>query len=474
MKTQVILKQCVYQNRSFMSCQFAPNADIERSLVNDMLAFKPPGESVYLIDYTSSNYTFLFELLEGVAEIDTRYFNEAKNLRSKGLYALGAKSETGSLLSFKSSILMLPVHYQLKPYIWLKCSSKALFFDIKNQGLYDVLSDENQLLVHFEVDRIKEVVRALYRSVFFKRSADLILKDVDLIKFFMDQQNIHLGLPCPPKEYLSAMLMEGKSMNTISTYYNLMLRFIVYYKRMGNENIDVLTADQLRDYHLSMHQEEQCSFSKVNQSINAVKYYYAKVLKRDLIDISIQRPAKQKQLPKVIPKDELQSILNSVGNSKHKCMLFLLYSSGLRIGELLNLQLTDINRAEMQLIVRAGKGRKDRHVILSMKALQLIETYYKSYKPTLWLFEGQYGGRYSATSISNIFKKAQKKARVAGKYTPHCLRHSFATHLLDQGIDLRYIQVLLGHSSSKTTEIYTHVSNRDLSKITSPGDLLEL
>ncbi|WP_083634659.1 tyrosine-type recombinase/integrase [Saccharicrinis aurantiacus] len=474
MKTQVIIKQCVYQNRSFISCQFAPNQDIERSLKVDMLAFKPPGQEVYLIDYTPSNYTFLFELLEGIADVDTRFFNEAKNLRTSGLYSLGAKNEAECMLSFKASVLMLPVHYQLKPYIWLKCSTKSLFFDIKNQGLYDVLSDENQLLLHFDVVRIKQVVRALYQSVFFKRSTDLILKDIDLIKFFMDQQNIHLGLPCPPKEYLSAMLMEGKSMNTISTYYNLMLRFIVYNKRKGITNIDDLTVDQLRDYHLRMHQEEQCSFSKVNQSINAVKYYYAKILKRESIDLSIQRPAKQKQLPKVIPKVELQNILNCVDNSKHKCMLFLLYSSGLRIGELLNLKLTDIKRSEMQIIIKAGKGRKDRNVILSKKALSLLETYYMSYKPKLWLFEGQYGGRYSVTSVSNVFKKAQKKAGVVGRYTPHCLRHSFATHLLDEGIDLRYIQVLLGHSSSKTTEIYTHVSNRDLSKIKSPGDLLEL
>ena len=149
-----------------------------------------------------------------------------------------------------------------------------------------------------------------------------------------------------------------------------------------------------------------------------------------------------------------------------------LYSGGLRRSELINLKIADIDSKRMLIRITQSKGNKDRHTLLSEKLLILLRDYYKYHKPKYWLFEGQGGGQYSATSIANILRKALKKAQVEKNATPHTLRHSFATHLLEQGINLRYIQELLGHSSIKTTEIYTHVSSKQLSKIKNPLDNL--
>ena len=149
-----------------------------------------------------------------------------------------------------------------------------------------------------------------------------------------------------------------------------------------------------------------------------------------------------------------------------------LYSGGLRRSELINLKITDIDSKRMLIRITQSKGNKDRHTLLSEKLLKLLRDYYKFYKPAFWLYEGRGGGQYSATSIANIFRKALRKAKIRKHATPHTLRHSFATHLLEQGINLRYIQEILGHSSISTTEIYTHVSSKQLTKIQNPLDNL--
>ncbi len=179
-------------------------------------------------------------------------------------------------------------------------------------------------------------------------------------------------------------------------------------------------------------------------------------------------------MPKVLTEKEVSAILSAVHNIKHKAMLLMVYSSGLRAGELINLRINDIDGEQMRVFVRGGKGKKDRVTILSKKALETLREYFKKFRPKEYLFEGQFGGKYSDSSLRRVFVTALKKAGISKKVTLHSLRHSFATHLLETGVDMRYIQMLLGHSSSKTTEIYTHITHKGWQKIESPLDKLKL
>ncbi|WP_239023016.1 tyrosine-type recombinase/integrase [Pontibacter mangrovi] len=175
----------------------------------------------------------------------------------------------------------------------------------------------------------------------------------------------------------------------------------------------------------------------------------------------------------MLSKQNLGKILSATDNLKHRYMLQLLYAGGLRIGEVINLKLTDVQSDRNLLFIRGGKGKQDCTTLLSQKLLESLRAYYRQYRPKVWLFEGQAGGQYTVESIRSVFRSSKEKAGVKAPATPHTLRHSFATHLLEQGTDLRYIQVLLGHRSSKTTEIYTHITSHALDKIVSPLDNLE-
>ena len=186
------------------------------------------------------------------------------------------------------------------------------------------------------------------------------------------------------------------------------------------------------------------------------------------------RPKKPKKLPQVLTEGEVISLLNAVTNLKHKCILLLIYSAGLRIGELTRLKLNDIQPQHNRIFVYGGKGKKDRYTILSKKAFEQLKVYFELYEPVEWVFEGQQGGPYSVRSIQQVFSRAKKQSGINSYATVHTLRHSFATHLLEKGVGLRYIQQLLGHESSKTTEIYTHITNKGMNNIISPLDNLDI
>jgi len=218
--------------------------------------------------------------------------------------------------------------------------------------------------------------------------------------------------------------------------------------------------------------EKGCSGSYLNQMINAIKFYYEVVLKMPNRFYSIQRPFKQEKLPKVISPQEVKKIINATGNVKHKCILSLLYSAGLRRQELLDLEISDIDSDRMLITVRNGKGGKDRVTLLSDKVLKDLRIYFKEWRPQRYLFEGKPGVKYGRSSVGKIIQRAALKAKIGKKVTLHTLRHSFATHLLENGTGLRQIQSLLGHNSSKTTEIYTKVSVQHIKSIRSPFDSL--
>lgn len=273
----------------------------------------------------------------------------------------------------------------------------------------------------------------------------------------------------PPKGYLEKLIRKRYSQNTIKTYLSYMRSFV---EEFDGRNLESITTREINAYILKLIRTKGISSSQQNQRISAIKFYYEQVLGRKKAYYHLSRPKKEKGLPTILTVEEVEQILKHCKNLKHKCILMTIYSGDLRRSELINLKISDFDSKQMLIRISNSKGNKDRHTLLSQILLFLLRDYYRFYKPEYWLFEGQGGGQYSATSIENILSKALKQANITKHATPHTLRHSFATHLLEQGISLRYIQEILGHSSSKTTEIYTHVRSKHLTKIMNPLDKL--
>lgn len=261
------------------------------------------------------------------------------------------------------------------------------------------------------------------------------------------------------------------SENTIDTYLDALKTFLKYYHK---KTITDISNDDVIEFNNEYILANKLSSSYQNQVVNAIKLFFKTMQNTSLNAELIHRPKTSSLLPKVISENEVAKIINALDNIKHKCMLSLIYSAGLRRSELLGMRINDIDKERMIVHINQAKGKKDRIVPLSETILLLLNYYYKEYNPKDYLFEGQDGNQYSERSLALVLKKACNLAGIQKKVNLHMLRHSYATHLLENGTDLRYIQELLGHKSSKTTEIYTHVSRRAISKIMSPLDKLSI
>jgi integrase/recombinase XerD len=267
--------------------------------------------------------------------------------------------------------------------------------------------------------------------------------------------------------FIQYLTSKRYSENTVRTYTDALVVFMKFLNKSAEEitNEDVITFNN--DYIIKY----KYSASYQNQVINGIKLFFKIVRDKLIIEDLVQRPRPEKKLPNVLSKEEVKSILGALSNVKHVSMLSLLYSCGLRCGELIQLKPEHIDSKRNILIVKQSKGKKDRIVPLSPKILDMLRHYYLQYKPQTYLFEGiTPGTTYDSRSLQQVLKRALHFAKITKPATLHWLRHSYATHLLEAGTDLRFIQEILGHSSSKTTEIYTHVSTRHLQAIKSPFD----
>jgi integrase/recombinase XerD len=264
------------------------------------------------------------------------------------------------------------------------------------------------------------------------------------------------------------LLSKRYSPSTIKTYSEALKSFLIFFREkpigeITNEDVIVYNNEYILKYKLSS--------SYQNQIVNAIKLFFQTIRDTKMIVDKIHRPKRSKVLPNVLSKEEIKLILNAHSNIKHKMMLSLIYSCGLRCGELLALKPVHIDSNRNIVLLKNAKGKKDRITPLSPIILEMLRNYYNGYKPKTWLFEGQIiGEQYSEQSLQSVLKQALQKVGITKPVTLHWLRHSYATHLLESGTDLRYIQELLGHSSSKTTEIYTHVSTKSIQQIKSPFD----
>ncbi|CAA0159366.1 Putative integrase/recombinase [Tenacibaculum maritimum] len=258
------------------------------------------------------------------------------------------------------------------------------------------------------------------------------------------------------------------SQNTVNTYGEVTTFFIRYCLLKNTTDYSVRLIESF-NYDFIVREKKSISYQ--NQCINGIKKYleYKGI---EIDTLNLQRPKKEKRLPMVLSLEEVKQLLDATHNLKHKTLLSLIYSAGLRIGEAINLKISDIDNKRMLIHIKGAKGKKDRYTLLSPSFLELLRAYYKTYKPKKYLFEGQVKEQYSSTSAQKILKNAANKIGLKKTITLHTLRHSFATHLLENGTDIRYIQELLGHNSPKTTMIYTHVTETSIRKIKNPFDNL--
>ncbi len=264
--------------------------------------------------------------------------------------------------------------------------------------------------------------------------------------------------------------LKGKrySESTLQTYTFFVADFINFHTKKA---LDELTNRDVELFIESVFIERNYSVSSQRQFVSALKLFIQFCPQTKINDLVLERPKRSRKLPSVLSQEEVLSIIQSTQNLKHKAIIALIYSCGLRISELINLKLADFHIERKQLIVKNGKGRKDRYVSLADSFLPLLTNYYHSYKPKIYFVEGQNEGKYSAESVRQFLRKSCLNANIKKNVTPHTLRHSYATHLLENGVDIRYIQSLLGHAKPETTMIYTHVKRKDLMNIQNPLDI---
>ena len=266
------------------------------------------------------------------------------------------------------------------------------------------------------------------------------------------------------------LIIRQYSINTQKAYINALQLFG---RHFGQQNLTQLSQIDIEEYLLYLSEQRNYSFSGLNLMVNAIKFLFEKVWNLPKTTYHLPRPRKTHTLPKVLDEEDIKNIFSRVENPKHRLILYMAYSSGLRVSEVVRIRLTDIHRKSMQIRIEQSKGRKDRMVVLSKKVLALMEEYYRQCKPKEYLFEGQFGGPYSIRSAQMIFKRFKQLAKVNIKGGIHLLRHSFATHLLEQGADIRLVQQQLGHNSVKTTQIYTHVTEKRNQNLKSPFDNMD-
>ncbi|MCL4483425.1 MAG: site-specific integrase [Bacteroidetes bacterium] len=322
------------------------------------------------------------------------------------------------------------------------------FKQIFGKDYYLHATSQNATLILGEVKKRREGTGRKYNTVLFTRPDPEREKKIELFRAWM--------------------ISKRYSSSTVKVYCESLQLFFRFFKE---KRIEAIENADLVDFNNRYILANGYSGTLQNQVVNALKLFYSRMEGVQLQVDQLERPRRSHPLPNVLSKEEVAAILQAPTNIKHRAMLSLIYACGLRRSELLNLKLQDVDSKRGLLIIRQAKGNKDRIAPISHKVIEMLRDYYKCYKPRKWLFEGQNTNeQYSEASLAKVLKMSCKKALITKPVTLHWLRHSYATHLLESGTDLRYIQELLGHKSSKTTEIYTHVSTKSLQNIKSPFD----
>jgi integrase/recombinase XerD len=471
-KPLVYVKELEFDTKRVFTYSFRKDKELFRRMLafpqiryikNEKILISPANE--YILEYLELNAQGQFRLVRsGLYEREVRKALQNKEIKNKAFcipkHSLAHRAELKRIEYMGNEYFMLSTDHVL--------AAKSVLLEIQGveyQRKYAAFffpKSEKFLLKVVEACKGKLLI-TLHQSIELK---SLYVRSRLWTQVYADDMQIE-------ESYLARLKAANYSLNTIQNYTNCFLHFCYYCKTKGLDKNE-LSSTQVNRAVLELSTSQGHSVSMRHGLINAVLYYYKNVLGRSDYKNGIIRPKKDKVLPHVLSKEVVQAILRNCENLKHRTMLSLTYASGLRVGEVLKLKVCDIDSKRMLITVRGGKGKKDRIVMLSQKILVLLRDYFKAYRPEHYLFEGQYGGIYSEASLRKVLQNACIKAKVLERPTLHWLRHSFATHLLEAGTDIRYIQQLLGHASTKTTEIYTHVSTKHIGMIKSPLDHLDI
>lgn len=432
----------------------------------------------YACPYSDQNIKLLRDLFEGIAKVNIHYLHARPKIKATEVH-FNKETVFQNVLEKAEkdgSVLLVPHKNGNQKQLLIKFKySKKIYQELKS----DVGCNWNSKMRCFYIPAtntaLKNFIKKYESSLKLNLHHRLKIHDLSLQKLLYEQayKKTRFFKSCPDS-YIRQMVLENKSKNTIKTYHYYFLRYINTFRNSSIEQINNFGTQTINDYHYQLKQEHGYTTITLNQSINAIKYYYKTVLGKELPFQEITRGKKGRTKPVFYSAEEMQAILNVTENIKHKAIICTLFSSGVRISELLDLKPGDILSDRKQIFVKGGKGRVDRYTILSATTLTILRKYYDEHKPREYLFEGQFGGKYSESSVRNFFAKSVKKAGVENRGSVHTLRHSFATQLIENGVDVTIVQALLGHRSLKTTEIYLHVTNKQLQKIKSPLDYLEI
>lgn len=406
----------------------------------------PVNKWVYVRN-TAENLREIFSRFKGIAWIDSReYFNLGKN----------CKTEVRIVNSIKKRKTYIHFPFGAKSE-WVEWIRKIEFsYHIVKTGDWAVPGNNDNFL--------------MIKRYFIAEGCQVNTVNIDKLTDTRKVKNWHSGKPVDKKylkDFENMLLLKRVSPNTSKIYISMFRRFLAYF---NGRDINILTKEDITTYLLWEIQQNHISLTVQNQMINAIKYYFEKVTGKSREIYDLPRPKSGRSEPLVLNTDELQKILTGIVNIKHRCIISLIFSAGLRRQELINLKVSDIDVERKTIYINKGKGSKDRITILADLTAKDLHDYIELYRPGKWLFEGQKGDQYSAESIWKIFDRLKKRYNIEKKGNVHLLRHTFATNLLEAGTDIRLIQKLLGHRSLKTTEIYTHIANNNLLKIKSPID----
>jgi len=475
----IFLNRISINGRKCLKLYYRDSESITRRIKQNEFIKYSIDYKIYYVEESDRIIGILRDLFEDIAIINTKHLDfhnyKKANVENQSIGNLSIDLRLQKRENI-NTITLYPILIKQRSFILFKeIFPKTIFKKVWNSKKIFWDREFKRWIIESSVENVNYLLDLLGDNYYIKISSSLKISDIKLRRRLMEQLYVKdKGFISCPIEYLNFMILKNYSWNTISTYHNLLIKYLNFHKSLGINKINQFGSSEIDHYHRLMLESTKMSYSMTNQSVNAIKLYYREILNADIQTDEINRPEKSKKLPDVFSKQEVSAIIKSIKNLKHKTMIYLIYSSGLRVSECINLKINDINFDRNLLKVRGGKGAKDRNTIISEGVKKLLQQYIKEYEPKKILFEGQYGDYYSAGSIRKIIKTAKNNAGVTSPGSTHTLRHSFATHLLEQGTDLRYIQTLLGHSSSKTTEVYTHVTNKSLMEIKSPGDMLDL
>jgi integrase/recombinase XerD len=344
-------------------------------------------------------------------------------------------------VDFKKEIIFSTGKHNNKQIIWCKFpKNEALLFDLKKQYPFCRWSNTNKCWY-------------ITDSVEIRKQVGLSLKD----PAEQLSPKVHPVNQLAMQNMANQIKLKAYSANTAKVYLGEFSQLLIILK---HHPVNELSPERLKSYLLYCVNELKLSEAHLHSRINALKFYFEQVLYKEKFFFEIPRPKSKSKLPKVLDTKDIQKLFDVTTNPKHKLMLQLCYGMGLRVSEIVKLKITDIDSKRMQVLIENAKGKSDRYVNLPESVLTSLRNYYKTYKPKYFLFEGQYGGEYSIRSVQAVFKNGMRLAKINKPVGIHSLRHSYATHLLEYGTDMAFIQKLLGHSDMKTTMIYAKVGKK--------------